>query len=66
MTQGGQQSVEEAINRMVPMLILPVYGDQFANALRVERLGIGLQLPLSKLESSLFVGSIEEIINNNT
>lgn len=65
-TQGGQQSVEEAIDRTVPMLILPVYGDQFANALRMTRLGVGQHIPLTDLTDIEFRQKIEDLITNTT
>ncbi|KAL1506655.1 hypothetical protein ABEB36_005980 [Hypothenemus hampei] len=39
-TQGGIQSIDEAIDRGVPMLIIPFLGDQMYNADRSSQLGI--------------------------
>lgn len=63
-TQGGQQSVEEAIDRTVPMLIIPVYGDQFANALRMERLGVSQHIPLTDLNVHELRRKTEDLITN--
>ncbi|XP_030763773.1 UDP-glucuronosyltransferase 1-5-like [Sitophilus oryzae] len=39
-TQGGCQSIDEAMDRGVPMLIMPVFGDQPANADKCVNKGI--------------------------
>lgn len=38
-TQGGQQSMEEAIDRMIPMIVIPFLSDQAANARKMEHRG---------------------------
>lgn len=43
-TQGGQQSVEEAVDRGVPMVVWPFFADQKMNAKMIERKGIGKEL----------------------
>jgi UDP:flavonoid glycosyltransferase YjiC (YdhE family) len=40
-THGGLGSIREAIYAEVPMLVLPSFGDQFFNAMRVRYHGIG-------------------------
>lgn len=39
-TQGGLQSLDEAISKKVPMVIIPFLGDQKSNAARCAKLGI--------------------------
>ncbi|CAG9769643.1 unnamed protein product [Ceutorhynchus assimilis] len=39
-TQGGMQSLDEAVSRKVPMLAIPFLGDQKANSDRIVGLGI--------------------------
>jgi N-glycosyltransferase len=41
-THGGYNGIRESIAAGVPMAVLPQYGDQFANADRVQDLGLGL------------------------
>lgn len=65
-TQGGQQSLEEAVDRQVPMLVLPVYGDQFANAQRMEKLGIGQHIPLKDLSIAVFKTKVVDLITNSS
>ncbi|KAJ8931963.1 hypothetical protein NQ314_015082 [Rhamnusium bicolor] len=40
-SQGGIQSIEEAIFTHVPMVVMPFYGDQLKNARIVERKEFG-------------------------
>jgi glucuronosyltransferase len=60
--QGGQQSMEEAIDRTVPMIVIPFLGDQDANAKRMVRKGIGHHLDLHSLTESKLLGAINEML----
>lgn len=63
-TQGGQHSIEEAIYREVPLLAVPFFGDQFANAKRIEGRELGKWLNIETVTSDIFVETIKEIITN--
>ncbi|WP_433037173.1 glycosyltransferase [Actinomycetospora sp. CA-053990] len=41
LTHGGYNSIREAVRHGVPMVVLPQFGDQEANADRAEALGLG-------------------------
>jgi hypothetical protein len=41
LTHGGFNSIRESLRTATPLAVLPQFGDQHANALRVEELGIG-------------------------
>ncbi|QTR04088.1 glycosyltransferase family 1 protein [Saccharothrix algeriensis] len=43
-THGGYNSIRESVVAGVPMAVLPRFGDQFANADRVDALGLGLRV----------------------
>ena len=43
-THGGQGSIAEAIYHQVPMLAIPIFGDQPNNAHRIQEAGIGRKL----------------------
>lgn len=60
--QGGQQSIEEAIDRTVPIIAIPFVGDQGLNAKRVEIKGIGKRLELNGLTESQFASTIREVL----
>lgn len=63
-TQGGAQSREEAIERGVPMLVVPFYGDQTANGAKVEELGIGKMLKQADFNQEMFDMMIEKLVQN--
>ncbi|KAJ8910848.1 hypothetical protein NQ315_015583 [Exocentrus adspersus] len=63
-TQGGLQSMEEAIFNYVPMIALPFYGDQHGNAIKMVNKGFGLKLDYANLDVETFKNSILEVINN--
>ncbi|MDH6697644.1 glycosyltransferase [Streptomyces sp. MAA16] len=41
LTHGGFNSIRESLRTATPMAVLPQFGDQFGNAARVQRLGLG-------------------------
>lgn len=59
--QGGQQSMEEAIDRGVPLIVIPFLGDQDANALRMKKLKIGVHLELHTLSEKNLRDAINEV-----
>lgn len=63
-TQGGLQSMEEAINSAVPMLGISFYGDQIHNVNKMNSMKFGLKLEKTDLTKESFKKSILEVINN--
>ena len=61
-TQGGQQSMEEAIDRAVPLIVIPFLGDQDANAERMKIKGIGYPLDLHSLSVNVLKEAINEML----
>lgn len=49
-TQGGVQSIDEAIDSGVPMLCIPIAGDQFYNSYKIKQLRMGETASLLHLE----------------
>jgi N-glycosyltransferase len=45
LTHGGYNSIREAVLAGVPMMVIPRFGDQPANAERVRQLGLGTSVP---------------------
>ncbi|XP_022903760.1 UDP-glucosyltransferase 2-like [Onthophagus taurus] len=64
-TQGGLQSIEEAINFKVPLLAVPFFADQFSNAKQIEVKRIGKALDHHKVTTEEFVGAVQEILGNS-
>ncbi|XP_055384245.1 UDP-glucosyltransferase 2-like [Condylostylus longicornis] len=64
-THGGLLSTIEAIYHGVPILGVPVYGDQFWNTLRAEKAGLGLSVPLEDLTRENLDDAIKRILNSS-
>ncbi|KAB0790863.1 hypothetical protein PPYR_14950 [Photinus pyralis] len=64
-TQGGQQSMDEAIQSHVPMLGIPFFGDQPFNVRKMVNRGFGLGLNYKNLERESFRQAIVEVIGNS-
>ncbi|XP_038217916.1 UDP-glucosyltransferase 2-like [Zerene cesonia] len=63
-TQGGLQSTDEAISAGVPVIGMPVLGDQWYNAEKYVHHKIGLQLDLYTLTEESFRNAIETVIGD--
>ncbi|XP_070509435.1 UDP-glycosyltransferase UGT5-like [Chironomus tepperi] len=61
-TQGGQQSMEETIDRAVPIIVIPFVGDQNSNARKIEKLKIGKHLELDTLTEDSMKEAINEML----
>ncbi|XP_044734448.1 UDP-glycosyltransferase UGT5-like [Chrysoperla carnea] len=63
-TQGGIQSLEEAIRSTVPMICIPFGGDQNFNARRISDLGIGRRLLFEDITTDTLKDAISEVAGN--
>ncbi|KAK4872337.1 hypothetical protein RN001_014366 [Aquatica leii] len=63
-TQGGLQSMEEAIYAKVPMIGIPYIADQYRNVKQIIDNGIGLSLNHRTLNKEQFKKTINEVITN--
>uniref|UniRef100_A0A182NF08 Uncharacterized protein n=1 Tax=Anopheles dirus TaxID=7168 RepID=A0A182NF08_9DIPT len=62
--QGGQQSMEEAIDRHVPLVVIPFNFDQFGNADKVVERGIGRSVWMERLTVESLRESINDVASN--
>ncbi|CAG9799732.1 unnamed protein product [Chironomus riparius] len=62
-THGGQQSMEETIDRTIPTIVIPFLGDQYSNAERMEKMKIGKHLELHTLTEEKLKATIHEMLN---
>ena len=66
-THSGQGSTNEAVHYGVPMICLPIFGDQPSVAYRVaDELGLGVRLDFDKFTSDQLAESICEILNDSS
>lgn len=63
-SSGDLQLIFEAMDAGVPMLLIPLQGDQFGNAQRVKELGMGLTLNANNFSENDIYVSMLRIVNN--
>ncbi|XP_023027173.2 UDP-glycosyltransferase UGT5 [Leptinotarsa decemlineata] len=63
-THGGYLSSSEAVYHGVPIIAIPIFGDQKANANLAEQLGYGRILPPSEISEERLTVLLDEIIRN--
>ncbi|KAG8228487.1 UDP-glycosyltransferase [Ladona fulva] len=63
-THGGLLSLEEAFIRGVPLIGIPVFGDQQLNMNRVAELGVGLKMSLSSLTKETILKAIRTVLED--
>jgi UDP:flavonoid glycosyltransferase YjiC (YdhE family) len=60
-THGGNNTVTEGWFFGKPMVVLPVFWDQYDNAQRVQELGLGVRLPTYAFEGDQLTGAIDRL-----
>ncbi|KAL3268336.1 hypothetical protein HHI36_007453 [Cryptolaemus montrouzieri] len=63
-TQGGLQSMEEAIDTAVPLLGMPFYGDQKNNVKKMSIKKFGIALDVATIDKKSLKNAILELVNN--
>jgi glucuronosyltransferase len=58
-THGGLLSKQEAMNRGVPLLGIPVYGEQQFNMRRAENFGYGIRLEFDNITADSVLWAIQ-------
>ncbi|XP_018091523.1 UDP-glucuronosyltransferase 1A1 isoform X1 [Xenopus laevis] len=63
-THAGSHGIYEGICNAVPMVMLPLFGDQMDNAKRIESRGAGLTLNVLHMTSEDLSNAVKAVINN--
>lgn len=63
-THGGLGSLTEAVFHGVPLIVMPVFGDQQKNAKLITTLNIGVQLDLNNLTETSVKWATNEVLND--
>jgi len=63
-THGGNNTVTECWHFGKPMIVLPLFWDQYDNAQRVDELGLGVRLPTYHFDDDELTGAIDRLLGN--
>ncbi|XP_062498380.1 UDP-glucuronosyltransferase 1A1-like isoform X4 [Pezoporus occidentalis] len=63
-THGGSHGIYEGICNAVPMLLMPLFGDQMDNAKRIESRGAGLTLNILEMTTQDITTALHAVIND--
>ncbi|KAM3868477.1 UDP-glucuronosyltransferase 3A1-like [Diretmus argenteus] len=64
-THGGQNSLFQAVYHAVPVLGIPLFGDQFDNVVRAEAKGLGLTINPTHITRELLSSTIQKLIQDS-
>ncbi|XP_004419190.1 PREDICTED: UDP-glucuronosyltransferase 2C1-like [Ceratotherium simum simum] len=63
-THSGTNGIYEAIYHGVPVVGIPIFGDQFGNIARMKAKGAGVEVDLHTMKSSDLLNAMKAVINN--
>jgi glucuronosyltransferase len=64
-THGGISSLEEAIYHRVPMVVIPLFSDQFFQARKIIHHGIGRKVDYETLTKETLLGTVQDVLRNS-
>ncbi|XP_064410286.1 UDP-glucuronosyltransferase 3A1-like isoform X2 [Latimeria chalumnae] len=63
-THGGINSLMQAVYHSVPVLGIPLFGDQFDNLVRVETKQLGIALKIDELKAHTFANTMKKLMQD--
>ncbi|HKD98507.1 MAG TPA: nucleotide disphospho-sugar-binding domain-containing protein [Micromonosporaceae bacterium] len=63
-THGGNNTTTESLHFGKPMIVLPLFWDQYDNAQRVHELGLGVRLDTYRFTDDELTGAIERLLGD--
>lgn len=63
-THGGQNSLLQAVHHAVPVLGIPLFGDQFDNLIRAESKGFGVAINPKHITRELLKTTVQSLIQD--
>jgi MGT family glycosyltransferase len=63
-THGGNNTTTEALHFGKPMIVLPLFWDQYDNAQRVHELGFGVRLPTYAFQDEELRGAVDRLLSD--
>jgi MGT family glycosyltransferase len=64
-THGGNNTTTEAFHFGKPMVLLPLFWDQYDNAQRVHETGYGVRLPTYTFDDSDLTGAVDQLLDDH-
>ena len=64
-THGGNNTITETFYFGKPMIVMPLFADQYDNAQRVQETGFGLRLDPHNCTEEELLNGIENLLNDN-
>jgi UDP:flavonoid glycosyltransferase YjiC (YdhE family) len=65
LTHGGNNTVTESLHFGKPMILLPLFWDQYDNAQRLDELGFGVRLAPYEVEAEELTGAIARLLGDS-
>jgi MGT family glycosyltransferase len=62
-THGGNNTVTEALHHGKPMIVLPLFWDQYDNAQRMDELGFGVRLPTYSFTDEQMYAALDRVLS---